>query len=171
MSKDRQMMHVQPGDNSKYLAHGMKMWDWKKPDMMNPREVENRIEQYFQLCMDDDMKPSVEGLACAFNVHRKTIWEWATDRSGKTMPDASRALIRKAYTQLNLQMANYMQNGKINPVAGIFLMKNNLEYEDRREVTVAPSNPLGAQTPPEELQQKYIDVIDIESRGGTEEEK
>lgn len=163
------VMLTLPGDNSKYLAHGMKMWDWGKPDMMNPTAVAERIEQYFQLCIDDDMKPSVEGLACAFNVHRKTIWEWATDRSGKTMPEESRELIRRAYSHLTLQMTNYMQNGKINPVAGIFLMKNNFEYEDRQQITMAPVNPLGAETPPEELQQKYIDVIDIKSVSKEEE--
>lgn len=85
------------------------------------------------------------------------------------MPEESRELIRRAYSHLTLQMTNYMQNGKINPVAGIFLMKNNFEYEDRQQITMAPVNPLGAETPPEELQQKYIDVIDIKSVSKEEE--
>ena len=65
---------------------------------------------------------------------------------------------------------NYMQNGKINPVAGIFLMKNNMDYEDKKEITLAPASPLGEETPPEELQQKYLDAIEAESGSGTETE-
>ena len=71
---------------------------------------------------------------------------------------------------MTVQMANYMQNGKINPVAGIFLMKNNMDYEDKKEITLAPASPLGEETPPEELQQKYLDAIEAESGSGTETE-
>ena len=34
---------------------------------------------------------------------------------------------------------NYMQNGKINPVAGIFLGKNNYGYQDKTEYVVTPN--------------------------------
>ena len=86
------------------------------------------------------------------------------------MPDAVRDLIKRAYEILTVQMANYMQNGKINPVAGIFLMKNNMDYEDKKEITLAPASPFGEETPPEELQQKYLDAIEAESGSGTETE-
>ena len=33
---------------------------------------------------------------------------------------------------------NYMQNGKINPVSGIFLGKNNFGYQDKTEYVVTP---------------------------------
>ena len=56
-----------------------------------------------------------------------------------------------------------MQNGKINPVSGIFLLKNNWGYRDEKEVTVKPSNGFGAETSPEELQKKYIDSIDADA--------
>jgi hypothetical protein len=34
---------------------------------------------------------------------------------------------------------NYMQNGKINPVSGIFLGKNNFGYQDKTEYVVTPN--------------------------------
>ena len=79
----------------------------------------------------------------------------------------SRDLIKKAYLILNLQMENYMQNGKINPVAGIFLMKNNMDYQDKSEVVLTPNTQLGDQMTPEQLQQKYLEAAGVE---GTEEE-
>ena len=54
-------------------------------------------------------------------------------------------------------MEGYMLNGKINPVSGIFLMKNNFGYTDKSEVVLTPNNPFGENTAsPEELQQKYL---------------
>ena len=34
---------------------------------------------------------------------------------------------------------NYMQNGKINPVSGIFLGKNNFGYQDKQEHVLTPN--------------------------------
>jgi len=31
-----------------------------------------------------------------------------------------------------------MQNGKVNPVSGIFLMKNNFGYQDKTEIAIEP---------------------------------
>lgn len=155
--KSEQMgVQAEPGDNRKYLSHSLKMWDWKKPDMQNVEEVQKRILDYFQLCAEDDMKPSVAGMALAFDVDRGTLWLWAT-RQVKFPPEVLDT-IKKAYQLLNSQMENYMQNGKINPVAGIFLMKNNMGYQDKQEVVLTPNNQLGDQTSPEELQQKYIEA-------------
>lgn len=156
-------VQTDPGDNRKYLEHSLKMWEWPSVDTNEPEQVEERILQYFQLCAEDDMKPSVAGLAMAFGVHRKTIWAWATGVDSKTLPTLSRDLIKKAYQILNMQMENYMQNGKINPVAGIFLMKNNMDYQDKSEVVLTPNSPLGDQKTPEELQQQYIEAAGIEA--------
>lgn len=56
-------------------------------------------------------------------------------------------------------MENYMQNGKINPVAGIFLMKNNMGYQDKQEVVVTPNQQLGEQIPAEALEKKYLEDV------------
>lgn len=161
--KSQQMsVQVEAGDNTKYLTNALAMWDWQKPDMTDPVAVSNRIKEYFQLCINDDMKPSVEGLAFAFGVHRKTLWAWANNIDSPRMPDAVRDLIKRAYEILTVQMANYMQNGKINPVAGIFLMKNNMGYQDKSEVVLTPNNPLGDQASPEELRQKYLEATGME---------
>ena len=114
---------------------------------------------YFALCAQDDMKPSVAGMALAFGVDRKTIWAWANGVDSKTLPAESRNLIKKAYQLLNAQMESYMQNGKINPVAGIFLMKNNMGYADKQEVVLTPNQQLGDQVPAEDLEKKYLEDV------------
>lgn len=151
-------VHAEPGDNRRYIEHSMKMWDWPNVDMKEPAQVKERIGQYLEICAEDDMKPSVAGMALAFGVHRKTLWAWANGIDSNYLPPASRDLIKKAYQFLNAQMEDYAQNGKVNPVTAIFLMKNHFGYADKQEVVLTPNNQLGEVTPPEELQQKYLEA-------------
>ena len=150
---------LQPGDNRKYLTHDLKMWDWPDVSMREPEQVKARIGQYFQLCANDDMKPSVAGMALAFGVDRKTLWAWCNGVDSAYIPAESRNLIKKAYQVLNAQMENYMQNGKINPVAGIFLMKSNMGYVDKQEMVLTPNQQLGDQVPAEDLEKKYLEDV------------
>jgi sensor histidine kinase regulating citrate/malate metabolism len=81
------------------------------------------------------------------------------------MPDDVRNTIKKAYAILNVQMEDYMQNGKINPVSGIFLMKNNMQYEDKSEVVITPNTPLGAEASENELAKHITDGVIIDGEG------
>ena len=150
--------HTEPGDNSKYLQHSMVMMSWERPDMTNKNQVAERIQQYFSLCDQNDMKPSVEGLSLAFGTDRKTMWRWVNGIESQSMPDEVRHVIKKAYTVLNNLMVEYMQNGKINPVAGIFLMKNNMSYTDSTEIVVTPNNPVADPSSAEEIAGYMIDA-------------
>lgn len=148
---------TEPGDNRRYLAHSMAMFDWPDVDMKEPEQVRERIGQYLALCAKDDMKPSVAGLALAFGVDRKTIWAWANGVDSAYLPSESRNFIKKVYQLLNAQMEDYAQNGKINPVAAIFLMKNHFGYVDKQEMVLTPNQQLGDQVSPEDLQRKYLE--------------
>ena len=153
----------EPGQNSKYLMHNMAMWGWDKPDMTDAEAVNKRIYDYFNLCVADDMKPSVEGLSLAFGVTRKTIWAWVNGIDSKHMPDEVRDTLKKAYTALNAQMADYMQNGALNPVTGIFFMKNHFGYEDKTEVIVQPG-PYDTLPDADKLAQEYIDAVTVPAK-------
>ena len=50
-----------------------------------------------------------------------------------------------------------MQDGKINPVTGIFWQKNYDGMKDQSEVVLTPNNPLGEQKDVEALKQKYLE--------------
>lgn len=159
--RPQQQVQTDPGDNSKYLSHSLKMWNWQKPDMGDANAVQQRINDYFSLCNEDDMKPTVSGMALAFSVNRKTLWKWVNGIECEFVSKESRDTLKKAYSILECQMENYMQNGKINPVSGIFLMKNNMGYEDKTEMVITPQSPIGETTGQKELAADYvIDVTD-----------
>lgn len=153
--KSEQMsVKTEPGDNKKYIDHSLRLAALPKIDTKDNVQLSQRIIEYFEICAEDDMKPSVAGLAVAVGTDRRRLWEWSqsekSDRSDT---------IKKAYALLDLQMTDYMQNGKINPVSGIFLMKNNFGYADKQEVIVTPNSPLGEQKDTKALEEKYIDSV------------
>lgn len=93
--KEALSVHTEPGDNRKYLEHSMVMLDWPDVNVRESEQVKERMGMYFALCAQDDMKPSVAGMALAFGVDRKTIWAWANGVDSKTLPAESRNLIKK----------------------------------------------------------------------------
>ena len=161
-------VHAKAGDNRKYLEHSMTMFDWPVINARRPEQVKERIGMYFALCAKDDMKPSVAGMALAFGIDRRTLWKWANGIESDYIPAESRDFIKKAYQFLNAQMENYMQNGDINPIAGIFLMKN-MGYADKQEVVVTP-NQLGEQLSANDLQKKYLEDVAIDADNYEREE-
>jgi hypothetical protein len=52
---------------------------------------------------------------------------------------------------------HYMMNGKINPVSGIFLGKNNFGYQDKQEYVVTP-NTKNDYVDVETIEQKYAEL-------------
>ena len=50
-----------------------------------------------------------------------------------------------------------MQDGKVNPVTGIFWQKNYDGLRDQQEVVVTPNNPLGEMGDTERIKQKYLE--------------
>ena len=170
VSRPDRTAQLEPGENAKYVKHSLAMMDWKQPDMSRIEEVNQRILDYFQLCADNDMKPSFAGIALAFGVDRRTMWKWCNDApGGRHLAPEIRETLKKGQQILNAQMEDYMQNGKINPVSGIFLMKNNMGYTDQQEVVLRPDSPLGEKADPEALKRKYLEdaygVIDSEKVG------
>ena len=156
--KPYQVPDLEPGDNTRYLKHSVEIMKWKTPDMSSLEAVEQRCYDYFALCEKNDMKPTFAGFSLAFGVDRMTMWRWCNNQPrSRDLSDSVRDAIKKSRDLINAQMEDFMQNGKINPVAGIFLMKNNMNYTDQQEVVVKPSSPLGEAKDPEELRKKYLE--------------
>lgn len=159
---DKQV-HTNPGDNAKYIRHSLTLVKLPKVDMSDEEQVSNRIFEYFEICEQNDMKPSVTGLALALDVDRRYLWELREGKRGKNPAVAD--TLKRAMTLLDNQMVDYMQNGKINPVSGIFLMKNNFGYADKQEVVVTPNNPLEGEKDVAALEEQYKASVPIEAEG------
>lgn len=129
-------VETEPGDNSKYLRHALTTLNLPPIDIADEKQVEERIQWYFSHCIDNDMKPTVKGLCNSIGISRNTIRTWYNEEyRGKTHSK----IIRKAYDLLEELWEDYMLNGKINPVSGIFLGRNNWGYQDKVDIVVTPN--------------------------------
>lgn len=137
---------LQEGDNTKILKVNMALMEMPEIDLDDADAVRDRLIEYFGLYAQADMKPTVVGMAIALNGHSRQ-WLWAVARDGaingrgdtvRLRPEVSN-VIKKAYFMMENQWETYMNSGKINPVSGIFLGKNNYGYQDKTEYVVTPN--------------------------------
>lgn len=148
----------EPGDNARYTAHNLMLYELDPVSLDDAPAVKERTRTYFEICSQNDMKPSVAGYSLALGIDRRRLWEIV---SGKVVkPPAVVDSLKRAYLMLNAQMEDYMQNGKINPIAGIFLSKNAFGYTDKQEIEVSAS--AGDAESPEQLAAKYADAVAVD---------
>lgn len=157
--------YVQPGDNARYLRHALVSLDLPPIDISDPKQVEQRIRDYFQYCIDNDRKPNMIGLANWIGVSRETVNTW---KRGDYRAETHSDVIKKALDVLEELWMDYMLNGKANPASLIFLGKNLWQYKDQSDIIVTPNNPLDS-ADPESTRKKYLDSIPETEAEGTVE--
>lgn len=147
--------NTKPGDNTRYLRYAMASWDLPPIDISDPKQVENRIREYFQFCIDNDRKPNIKGLGNWLGVDDSTVSSW---RRGEYRAETHSRLIKKAVDALQEMWWDYGQNGKCNPTSWIFIGKNAFGMRDEQQVVITPNNPLDT-ADPNTARQKYIEAL------------
>lgn len=159
-------MMTQPGDNTKFLNLNIELMSMPNIDLNDVEQVNQRIKDYFVLYANYDMKPTVAGLGMALGLDRRRLWEIKTDNYRHDKPNLPPAVadsIKKAYFLMENLWESYMNSGKINPVSGIFLGKNNFGYQDKTEYVVTP-NTQHDDYDPEDIRRRYLtDSVPINS--------
>lgn len=161
---------LEPGDNTKFLTVNMALFNMEKIDLHDVGAVEDRLNEYIRLYVENDMKPTVAGMAMALGMDRRTLWaivnNQPTGGAGyKTaLPPEVANTIKKAYFMLENLWESYMNSGKINPVSGIFLGKNQFGYQDKTEYVVTPNVQQDNDYDADSIRSRYlIDSADSDS--------
>ena len=152
---------TEPGDNQKYINVSMQLFNLPSIDLKNPEQVQARLNEYFKIQYDADLKPTVAGMAMALGIDRRRLWEirsgnYHTNKWLEDLPTSVKDSIKKAYDFMENLWENYMQNGKINPVSGIFLGKNNFGYQDKTEYVVTPNVQNDSDYSKEDIMSRYL---------------
>ena len=159
----KEIIQFEKEECSKLLTHAMSYWDKPNINPHDPKEIEERIKGYFNDCLINDIKPTVEGMSMALGMSVKSIRDYV---NGVTGTPEIQEIMQKAYSILNNLLVNYMQGNHSNVVGSIFLLKNNFGYRDQSEVIIDKTSKIEHVKSNEELRQKYLesmgDVIDIE---------
>ena len=149
---------TEPGDNAKILQYSLALSKLPKIDVNNLQSVQARIDQFFSICAAYDIKPAIASLALSFGCNRITFFNWITGKYDVIKNKECLNAIKNAYDIINSQYEILMNTGKINPVAGIFLMKNNLGYKDTTDHVITANN------------ENQLSLPDITQRAGLLEE-
>ena len=150
---------LEPGDNAKFMRVNMVLFNMEKIDMKDIDAVQSRINEFFMLYASNDMKPTVAGMAMALNMDRRRLWEIKTGNKGISTPDlppCGQDSIKKAYNLMENLWETYMNSGKVNPVSGIFLGKNNFGYSDKQEYVLTPNQQNDNEYDADSIRERYI---------------
>lgn len=161
------MLILNEGDNTKYLSINAALMNMPNIDLNDPVAVQQRLMEYFELYAEADTKPTVVGMAAALNGHSRR-WLYAVTHDVPTggkgymanIPKESANYIKKAYVLLENLWENYMLNGKVNPVVGIFLGKNNYGYQDKTEYVVTPNSQNEEEYDVNDIKKRYATTIE-----------
>ena len=127
---------LQNTDNVNFTLHNLDIVALSPIDcrLCSEEKLQRRCFEYLEICLRNDMKPSLAGLALALNISRQTLINYITGAS--QIPRENEAVLQKFSTFLNALLEDYIQNGKMNPVSAIFIAKNNFGYKDAQEYIV-----------------------------------
>ena len=133
--------------NRAVIRHVKRLREIKKPSPDFPETIERACEQYFTICEEDGVKPSVSGLAIALGVRREQLLDWVNGKVSTQCAD----VITYYFSLLEIFDETALKENKTNAVAGIFLGKQNYGYKDVVEVHHVEEK----ETNIEEIEAKY----------------
>ena len=160
-------LNLEAGDNTKYLSLGMELFNLPSIDLREPEQVIERLNEFFDIHAKYDMKPTISGMGMALGLDRRRLWEiktgnFGTQKSLSELPTLTKDSIKKAYDYMEILWENYMQNGKINPVSGIFLGKNNFSYVDKQEHVITPNTNSDNDYSADDIRKRYLNNSDTQ---------
>ena len=146
------------GYNTRRIAFMQAILPTESLDNDDVEEMERRFIRYLDLCAQWDMKIGNQAAYAAIGIDKGIAWEWV---NRCTTNPARTDFIKKVQKVCALYREGLMQDGKVNPVTGIFWQKNYDGMKDQTEMVLTPNNPLGDSADTEALARKYLDNADI----------
>lgn len=145
---------AEPGDNARFIRAARVALDLPPIDISDEKQVAQRINDYLNHCESFDIKPSVIGMCNWLGIDKTTLSSW---NRGECRSKTHSPLIKKVYAMLEEMSVDYFQGGKVNPAAGIFLLKNHFGYRDVTDLTIEPRQGIAEQDA-ETIAGKYAEL-------------
>ena len=151
---------VEDGYVSKFVAYSKEFIFLPRADFKETSCVAERLLFWMEKCEQYDIRPTVIGMANALGIDRVRLYQLVSENfpNGKAPFGATEevvVLLQKMYQNIAENLESGMQNGKVNPVAAMFLLKNHLGYSDTNELIVRRGNDDGALVDISEIRKRY----------------
>lgn len=127
-------------------------------NIKDTEDLRKRFYCYCRLCEECDMRIGNMQAYAAMGITRHMASQWRNGGLGST-PERQE-LIREVDGICSGMREMLAASSKINPVLAIFWQKNFDGLRDVTEHTIAPGDPLGDRQTPQEIAEKYQDIIE-----------
>ena len=138
--------------NANALTHLQHIAIVPKPKLDNAVSVVNSCDKYLLICEQDNVKPTISGLALVLGVSRRTL----LDILNGNIKAPNRELIEKYFNAIEVFDEMAMKDGKTPPIVAIFNAKNNYGYTDEQKISLGQQ-----EISNEEIEKRYRDMHEI----------
>lgn len=111
------------------------------PELTDPDCIARweKFTAYLRMCAEKDMKVGNLAAYMAIGIDKTIAWKWENEQLSKDR----RNLIKSIRQVCAVYREQLMQDGKVNPVVGIFWQKNYDGMRDQTETVITANAPLG----------------------------
>ena len=118
-----EIAEMEPGEMALQIRQNMELRNLPPIDITDPEQVRQRVDDYFNFCVRNDMRPHIEGLALSIGVSRQTLWNW------RQVGRERGAVIDQAVQLIASLTEAWALNGKLNPATFCFIAKNHFNQK------------------------------------------
>ncbi|MDU6263731.1 MAG: hypothetical protein E6600_04445 [Anaerocolumna aminovalerica] len=125
-------------------------------------EMQILIENYFQDCVDLELRPTIRGLASALGTVYNTLNDWERGSRDAQLGSGCSVLIKKSKQFISEYDELLALENIDNPVLFMFRAKNYYGMKDTQDIQISPNTPLGDQLTPEEIAKRLPQDIPVD---------
>lgn len=103
-------------------------------NIRNPREVEKRIDEYFDFCEINDRPPNIIGLGNWLGVGTQTIQKW---KNGEWEAGSANEVVQRALSVIEESLVSQVQGNPKAMVGGMFLLKSMFHYKEQQDLVIS----------------------------------
>lgn len=152
-----------PEEINSLISYAVDVFKAAPPDLHNPEEVKQAIENYFFSCQKNGIRPGNLGLYAALGITKQDYHDVVNGRNkSKVSPDCI-DLLKKANRAMGAYREGLALKGKLNPVTYIFMGKNYDGLQDQTQIEVTAQPGQAASMTPEEIARQIEKDIPIEA--------
>ena len=139
--------------NIRHIDHTTSLAAMPRLEVWDAESIGKRTLEYLDKCKTDGVRVNLSAYALSLGTTPDGLNELIGD---KRLTDETRAALLKGISMVEAIMIEMMMEQRINPVTGIFLLKNHFGYKDQSEISFKGHIETDKQT----LRAKYKAVVD-----------
>ena len=141
--------------NRSMIMHIRRVHNIPKPSVQFPDTIRRACEQYFDICEEDGVKPSVAGLSVALGVNEDTLLQWVRGEVSIESAD----VIKQYFSFLQVFDETALKDNQTNAVGSIFMGKQHYGYKDEVVHKIVDNREISN----EEIEMRYRQMHEIVS--------